>query len=364
MKYILEERYILLEADDFDLSEDEVDLEPNTSGAPENDSVEIDTAETDVQTPSGIDWSNPPVLPNGETDWAELYKLCKTSEDFNCFWNGDPKTGFKGYYKTAWDTAEADIKKLPAEFTEILKKYGWSASTNPIVNCLKWLISKHIKITPEAYGIIHNAAAEHLVSSADLARKGVLGDNNLIFLPDLYNKSISNATIYLQLQSDVLEQATQGKIKINETPVDSSKIRELILNTFLIQGDSENLIANCDFSGTLRSVEACKQIIQTYAANGGNNSITDKELSYKINSIKGAEKSMAALAFLTSLWGETYKSIFNIIGNIEKLVTEAKLTVSDIKQVTKLFNIGTTKYTTGQIETIIRALKEKVIAGR
>lgn len=216
-KFILNERFILNEADD------EINLD-DIENAPEEENGDIDLE----QNTGNSSW--------GE-GWEALYNACLKSnapeEATEKFWYGGLPTSIqemsetdrtknlpivseqesKGYFVGEWGPKSSWVLKLKAPLVREIDKLGWTADENPFIAYL------HIinNITPAAYNGVHNAYISKYILDKDLRGKdALLGNQNLLFT-EVFQKlsSTSDSEDYLELQNTLRSRNTYKQFGTN-----------------------------------------------------------------------------------------------------------------------------------------------------
>ena len=141
---------------------------------------------------------------SGSIDWEEAYQNCKTSEDFNKFWNGDG-SGNPGYYRAVWGENSARVKSFGAAFIDALEDFGWTAEVNPLIAFLELIIEakgglKVSTITPPGFQALANGLTSGYITEEEFTTGGIYDIYNLIFNPSFYTRPFSELKELLQIQ--------------------------------------------------------------------------------------------------------------------------------------------------------------------
>ena len=334
MKFILEERFILTEAPGDELTDLDVeDNVENTLEGPKARSV---------------------IKKGDQIDFAAMYKACSNAQDFEWFWLGDkslPVEGqdyYQGYYVEEWQDNAAVVKKLGKVFTDDLLALGWTATTNPLVAFLHnyFRIRGAASFTPSAYIILHNAAADRKITTANLIGKEEKEAHliNIIYNPELY-KDLGDAPKYLEIQSLIYQKKGQHPLISDEAAA-----RNVALNILLANGNTENLKAEPPpASLVLREIRECTQL---YKENFGElETQRSADISYVaqiINKLSKTEakKVLAGSYYLLKLANAKAVKQANLDNKnkIVPFIKDCSLTPSDLEQISKLFDFEHTKY--------------------
>lgn len=137
-------------------------------------------------------------------DWETKYKASKDSGETSKFWDF--------YAKKVWGVHHNLIKSLGKPFILEVNSAGFGIR-NPFIVFLKILLKDPQRANNQAiidnlstaYPVIHNAVVAGILTTKDLKGEGILGTNNLIFMPSLYSKpNVQNVKKYLHLQKAMI----------------------------------------------------------------------------------------------------------------------------------------------------------------
>lgn len=287
-KFKLEERFILVEADEDDPNSDETEQETTTSN-------NIETTEED-----GTNWGS---------GWDDLYEACKKATNpqdaFNKFWDGglptDPEDNptklpvvsneeSKGYYEAVWGKNAAFIRSL-TPFVEEILNFGFTEDKNPFIQYLNLILKKGQKLTKEAYTYIHNGYVKNLLTIKDLRGQGSFEEEHLIFQPGFTSLTLHGLD-YLEAQKTIIQNE-------NNFGVANPNIKNILFNILSYNGNVKDL--NSDFSGnlqTLRNIKEVENIIKEYTGEVKQSVATDAEVEDLVNRFKKDAKKI--LTYLTN----------------------------------------------------------------
>ena len=323
MKFILDERYFLLEDTEPDELDDAEDLEDDTD--------ELDSAE-DIEAD---DYKS-----GDKIDWASWYNEArKTKETDKKFWYGDieAKSGTPeqlGYLEYEWPGHGQFIDKLGILFTETLTKYGWTEIENPYVSYLRTVFYGTVdkgmsEIKHKDYKAIKEAVDSGLLSEDDLRGKGKLKFLNMIFTLGFLTANALDQKKYLQLQRKL----------VNNWPASlkgTDKQGTLIKAIFFSAKPEDEIyqIANGkSFAGTtntLRPYPALNQLIinltgSTEEEDEEDAEVDDVKLFGLENKLKSIDKAEAKqlLAYTLRTYRSQHKKIFKQLNSKYSLGLDA-----------------------------------------
>lgn len=176
MKYILEERFILSEAD--------ANSKPKSLT---DDEANVDNNDQSV---------------NNDTDWEQRYKACKTQDDFNKFW--------EAFAQDLFNDPTGKTKKLCPALATFLPSCqdGWDVDENPVLGFLKNVADGEINglsvahINYSSLTSIISAYKEHILSKTALLEAGK--SKLLLAFPEFYTYTATDQMSYLKLQNAIL----------------------------------------------------------------------------------------------------------------------------------------------------------------
>jgi hypothetical protein len=356
MKFILDERFTLNEEDDPNL--DEEDLEAEEKGP-------------DLSAGSA----------DGKINWAELYKACKTKEDFEHFWHGnnDPrlklnyeseadaqaklqlKIKVDGYFKYEWEEEAATIESYGIDFIETLDSFGWTESLNPFILFLKTRIKKKdiplTRIKPDSFTVLYDSVSNNIISAKELKDGGKLKEYNLIFNPDFYNKSSVDQKKYLK---------EQHRVCSSEIPtVPATKLPTVFANIYTKTGDLSNPLKSISAGGVLRDVSAVKLAVNNLLGKEDDTvTASDKTVTAILAKISNAELAKKMIAFIVDAYSLITPEAISTANNTTKgavlrIRDTTRPTYKETKDFLKLLGGSSTKYSKERLATLLVKLVEK-----
>lgn len=210
--------------------------------------------------------NNPATSNNSQEDYkAELLKVAGTARADEVL---------NKYFKQ--ELPDISIEKLQAlggTFEQELLKKGFAEASNPFISFVKHYLGKQGQsLTERQYMNLHNAYIDGLIDDNDLRGKGVLGENNLIFNPDLYNKTWDEFSKLLRVQklynnpSTLEEEITNDQIKdaFGDLGDPKNTNRANFLTALLYKGADmpKRKFAGANPKGPINSIDTINSILQ------------------------------------------------------------------------------------------------------
>ena len=334
MKFLLEERFILTEAEYLNSSELE---------AAAGESV----AKTDTETTL-------PAKDLGEINWERDYKNCKNSQDYEAFW--------KKYFATVWEKNAEKVKNLKGQFMSTLVELGWDNEENPFVALVEDILNNKIGTKLELENIqsldtIVKAFANKVISELDLRGKGKLQRYNLIFNPKFYLLSANDQTKYLALQAAFIKAA------------EGTNIQRTFINIFSSAGDSKNFSAviPLDSDAPLRTDTARIKVLIERATGKSieeKSEATDETVLKLVKGINSATDAKKAISYLYDIFSYLDAVAVKEVNaasakDLEAIKNSTSVNAAESESFRKFFKLKNTNYKHNIIKSLLTKLLEK-----
>lgn len=305
-------------------------------------------------------------------DWGTLYSKCSSEEDFEKFWNGDPKVtdpAIKaGYWEAEWGAKAKAVKEFPNAFISDLKELGWDKITNALVAFLKTPnIFNRLgeEITGDVYVHIHNAVARGWLNKQDLLGKGIFKESNLIFNYKLYTGDTLQIEPYLQQQDRLRKEAPSKAIG----PTFKTIPETVLSNIMLVKGNMSDLTKDITATGEddIRPLAVVRQIMKKLFGDEeeAEKTMTSADIQKIIDKIKTPDEAKRAIAYLVDALMIKY---INVLDEVNKTLggklyatrdgITKKLSVAEVLNYFKFFQLDAS-YTKNQIKDLLLGLAEK-----
>lgn len=322
MKFILNERFTLNEADTFDPR-----FESNTTPEPQIANQSDNKLEI--------------------KDWETEYAKCRTAEDFKRFWHGDdsdPRHPVAGYYESEWGRYAKHIDGLGDTFIETLKTFGWTSEVNPIIAFFKNIISSRSAlkleyITPLDFEILIQALTEHhYIELKEFLTGGKLGIYNLIFNPHFYSQGGNDQLEFLKLQQ-LFVQAKSAAF---------NHLGMAFANVYSVDGNQQQLESAIKPGHNLRPLRLVKLDINRITGSSAGTKADNKYIDRILQALPSKEASKKLAAFLYDLFAGTIPEVILQADNdVRTFVMSAKnsanTSAEEIKHFTKLLKLPQVK---------------------
>ena len=216
-------------------------------------------------------------------DWEWLYWNCKTTEDFNAFWDGNPAeqdpTFAKGYFKAVWKENSEVIKKLGMPFQNLLtrSKLGWTAEDNPFIAFLNIYNEQNPQmhnLSQASFSGLIKAYNDSYITKDDLRAKGICGVDDIIFNSNLFKKSAGDLINYLHARNEIIKAMKNttytgipeaARTFFNQ---ENTKNKATVINNILLKaGNQADLTSPVEDFGPLRDLLDIQRILKEFKVN-------------------------------------------------------------------------------------------------
>lgn len=295
-------------------------------------------------------------------DWAEVYKSCRSEEDFRHFWLGNPNAhdaNLKlGYYKAEWgDNADFVKDELDGPFVEECEKAGFNSITNPFIYFLKsqnrintFSISKARWIT------LHNAVAERTIVEKDLFGKGKLGMDNIVFYKNLWEEDAADMADYIELQNRIMSEMYNFSDDVQKAY--NANPAAFVKNILLADGNLAEL-NNAEIlrkDSNFRSITAIEQeITKLLGGKEEKKTINTDQLMDRLENIdKDTAKGMLkyVIDYFTDKFNSQVNSFISGIRNYMKELDKVNPTYEDKLRYSDRLKLNSTQWS-GSLVTIL-----------
>lgn len=341
MKYLLEERFLLVEADE---EEDDEDLEPEeASEAP---------ADKPKQTTE----------PSKNINWEQEFKQCKTPTELEQFW--------KKYFQHTFGETATDIQSnFQLSLKYIIKQYGWLAKENPFIKFFQQLDKPDIANaqkfgwTNTLFTNLANAAEANKFNPKDLV-DSPLGAYDL--LNNLEFKKATGSSTWFEW----LEFRGKAVMRAKNQNDTTGQQGLIFANCFLLNGSTADKLTRFDpkmvVSGKLADLKQARrrwkqltgeEIEEKQAAN-------EESISKLVEKLQGDPRILFYFGYdvfpiivpncLVSL-GKEIESVFKA----ERAKQQKALTIEQTETCKKALNLASTKYDAKTAGRLLYLLLEK-----
>ena len=326
-----------------------------------------DLADTEITSAAAAEAK---IASSSKAPWANLYAACKTKEDFEHFWNGDPSATDPilkdGYWKAEWGSDEKKIKEFNvAGFMDDLKEIGFDDIKNPLLGFVK----KHLNdfaLTKEHYAILHNALARGTIGLSDfLPDKNIFKDYNLVLNKHIY-KDIADMNDYLEIQRRVKNQG--GSLKDDMKALYDTNQGIFLNNIVQKSGNIANPGKGIAPGGEVFPIDTVRTRMETLYGKTDDaikGTVTNEEIDALLAKITTKDEARKLISFLVTIWMIDYIDTINKVdsangGVLYAYRTSNVPTKTDIQHFIKdIMHLDTKKYTKKQIEEILTKLVAK-----
>ena len=329
MKYILEERFILREAEEASSKEAE-----ETS----NKEVKADNSQ--------------------KVNWDNLYKKCKSKEDFEIFWHGNGLTNEEdpikryGYFLNAFGHDNGKyVAGLGAKFMEYLTELGFTAAENIFVKFIMRMIEAPIgtarisQLNRLNFPVIIEAHDSKQLTDSDLLTGGKLGKYNLIFNANFY--AANSADEYLNIQSEFIK---SSKIK--------GDLGLAFANYYSVSGKPSKPNTSVPVGDKLVPISKLKTLVSKLT---GRSEADDKTVEKVISSVTNTDIAKARIAYAYDAFSLLMpEAIVAADQQANNAITAARKAVNLSQTMAiegrKLFGLPNTAYKQEQVVKILLSL--------
>ena len=340
MKFTLEERFVLQEADE----------KTGIDSATEKIKAEVEEESEKNKT-------------SNEINWDARYNACKTEEDFQIFWYGSGDNTEEdtikryGYFLSAWGKENGKyVSGLGAKFMEYLTDLGFTAETNVFVRFIEKLIKKPISTARLSqlnllnFPPVIKAHDENYLTDDDLLDGGQLGPYNLIFNANFYKAITSDQESYLKAQADFVR-----KTKI------TGNLGVAFANFYDTKGNPMDPTKSIVPGGSLVAANKLRNRINK---NIGIQEADDKAIESILTAVKTAEEAKLIIAYAYDAFSllmpeaidAAEKQTGGAIGSIRQAIALSKVNAVKGKA---LFKLPSMNYQASQVTKILVSLAIK-----
>lgn len=304
-----------------------------------------------------------------DIDWDERYAKCKTTEDFNLFWDGGQKnTELKpdsatetsaGYFDSVWGEYAEKIRGLGKAFLDSVKNFGFDPKLNPIIAFLMKLRENNILslLDHPTFVSIVNALNNGKLTAQDLKDGGKFGEYNIIFNKNFYRLQQGERNILLKEQDRVKRAA--------ENIAPNMHLGKAFANIYSVDGKEEDLGAAISAGGKLRNAKEIARIVSNLlGVDIGPHETTSKEVEVIIKAVNDNISCNKLISYLFDILQTTTSDIPKELAadsaTLVKIHDKYRPLMVDIVKFKSLLGLPKNKYTTDKLVELLAGLLAKL----